>query len=763
MKRRTWLLGAAGAAGALVVGWAALPPRSRMGDGELMLPKDGEIAFNGWIKVAADGSVIMAMPRAEMGQGVYTALPMLVAEELDIPLARVRIEQAGDNAIYGNIGMLVASLPFHPLDSEGPQPTPNKIVWARRMVTKVARELGINATGGSSSMGDAWDIVRLAAASVRARLIKAAAVQWQVPRAEITVVDGQLRHAASGKQANFGELARLAAVTTPEEVPLKARERWTVIGRSLPRPDVPAKVDGSARFGLDVRVPDMRFAAIRHCPMLGGRLGSFDAAAAQAMPGVERVLAVPAQAGSTAAVAVVARTWWQAQQAVRALKVQWQPPEAGALDSARIDAELEATARRGDGFAFYEKGDVAAAEAQASVKTLEAVYRGPYLAHATMEPMNCTAQVKDDKVTVWAPTQVPQMARAVAARVAGVDVAQVTLHQTFLGGGFGRRLDVDFVAQAVHLAQASEGRAVQLIWSREEDTQHDFYRPANVARLRATLNPAGEVTALRIDSAGDAITPRWIARTLPALAGPFDTPDKTAAEGLFDQPYGFANQKMTHAATRTGVPIGFWRSVGHSHNAFFIEGFVDELAEAKGKDALAFRRRLLEQAPRYRAVLDLAAAKAGWDEKQGGGKLPNGRARGLALHESFDAIVAQVVEASIEDGRIRVHRVVVAIDCGTVVNPGIVAQQVESSVIFGLTAALHSRIDIRDGAVQQSNFGDYPMLLLAQAPVIETHIVESTRAPGGVGEPAVPPVAPALANALYHLTGKRQRTLPLTA
>ena len=489
MKRRTWLLGAAGAAGALVVGWAAIPPRSRMGKGELLAPKDGEIAFNGWIKVAADGSVVMAMPRAEMGQGVHTALPMLVAEELDLPLARMRIEQAGGHAIYGNVAMLVASLPFHPLESEGPA-LPRKIAFARRMVAKVARELGINATGGSSSVADAWDIVRLAAATVRARLVEAAAVQWQVARGEITVAEGVVRH-PSGKQAHFGELARLAAVTTPTEVVLKPRERWTLLGRNVPRVDVPSKVDGSAQFGLDVRVPDMRFAAIRHCPMLGGRLGTFDAAAVSSQPGVERVLAVPAQAGSTAAVAVVARTWWQAQQAVQALQVSWLPPESGALDSARIQADLEAAARQGDGHCFYEKGNVAQAETQISSKSLEAVYHAPYLAHATLEPMNCTAQVKDGAVTLWAPTQVPQMARAVAARVAGVDVDRVTLHQTLLGGGFGRRLDVDFVAQAVHIAQAAEGRAVQLIWSREEDTQHDFYRPQHVARLRATLSSEG--------------------------------------------------------------------------------------------------------------------------------------------------------------------------------------------------------------------------------------------------------------------------------
>ena len=348
------------------------------------------------------------------------------------------------------------------------------------------------------------------------------------------------------------------------------------------------------------------------------------------------------------------------------------------------------------------------------------------------------------------------MARAMAAKVAGVDVDQVTLHVTLLGGGFGRRLEVDFVGQAVRVAMDCGGKPVQLIWSREEDTTHDFYRPMQVARLSAAIDGNNQVTALHIQSAGDAISPRWMARGLPALSGPFDTPDKTTAEGLFDLPYGIANQKMSHAATRMGVPVGFWRSVGHSHNAFFSEGFIDELAQATSQDALALRRKLLAQAPRYLAVLELAAAKAGW-----GKALPAGRAHGLALHESFGSIVAQVAEVSLHNGQPRVHRVVCAIDCGTVVNPGIVAQQMEGSVVFALTAALYGRIDIVDGVVQQRNFGNYPLLAMAASPVVETHIVPSQRPPSGVGEPGVPPLAPAVAGALFTLTGKRQRQLPL--
>jgi isoquinoline 1-oxidoreductase subunit beta len=415
---------------------------------------------------------------------------------------------------------------------------------------------------------------------------------------------------------------------------------------------------------------------------------------------------------------------------------------------------LRDTATKGGGFTFHSRGAVDDAERNASRK-IEAIYSAPYLAHATMEPMNCTAQVENGKVTLWVPTQVPDMARDIAALVAGVDKDAVTVNVTLLGGGFGRRLEVDFVAQAVRVAMACAGHPVQLLYSREEDMAHDFYRPAHAALLRASIDTSGAVSGLRIQSAGDAITPRWFERAFPLLAGPVDGPDKTTAEGLFDLPYSFVNQHMSHTATKSGVPVGFWRSVGHSHNAFFSESFIDELAHATQTDPLEFRRRALAHAPRYLAALNLAADKAGW-----GTALPKGRARGIALHESFGSIVAQVVEVSLEGSTPRVHRVVCAIDCGTVVNPGIVAQQVESSVVFGLTAALYGRIDIVQGQVQQSNFPSYRMLDLANTPTVQTHIVPSTRAPSGVGEPALPPLAPALANAWFTLTGQRQRSLP---
>jgi isoquinoline 1-oxidoreductase subunit beta len=757
VRRRTLLLSAAGAAGALVVGWGVLPPRSRLGLGSSMLPGESEFALNGWIKVASDGSVILAMPRSEMGQGVYTALPMLAAEELDVPLSAMRLEQAGADKIYGNVAMLLGNLPFHPLDEESEDGfARTKVKAGRWIVSKVARELGINATGGSSSVADAWQTVREAAATARASLVGAASLQWRLPVEELAVKDGVISH-PSGKSAGYGEMAKFASATPPGDVRLKDAKEWRLIGRPTPRLDVPRKVDGSARFGIDVRIPKMKFAVLRLCPMLGGSPGAVDAQSALKMPGVERIVMLPAYAGSTAGFAVVGKSYWHAKRAVDAVQVQWQQRPAGALDSKKIAAELEAAVRDGEGHVFHSVGDVDAAESRAA-RRIEAWYGAPYLAHATLEPMNCTARVSGSKVELWVPTQAPEMCRAIAARVAGVRPEDVDLHVTLLGGGFGRRLEVDYAAFAVRVAMDCAGSPVQLVWPREEDMTHDFYRPMQAAMLRASIDGGGTVTSLRIKSAGDAISPRWMERGLPELAGPVEVPDKTTAEGLFDLPYGFEHQHMEHVATRMGVPVGFWRSVGHSHNAFISESFIDELAFETKRDPLQLRQELLRHAPRHLAVLELAAQRAAW-----GAALPAGWARGLALHESFGTVVAQIAEVSLEAGLPRVHRVVCALDCGVVVNPEIVAQQMEGGVIFALSAALQGSIDILEGVVQQRSFQSYPMLKLDRAPKVETWTVPSLRPPAGVGEPGVPPLAPAVANALFVLTGKRHRSLPLAA
>lgn len=760
MKRRTLLLSGVGGAGALIVGWSLLPPRSRLGRADTLPPAQGEIGLNGWIKIAGDGMVLLAMNRSEMGQGVHTALAMLVAEELDVPLAKVRLIPAGHDTLYGNVATFVEGLPwFHRSEREPGAETP-AVKSTQWVVSKLARELGINLTGGSSSISDAWEVLRWAAATARAQLMGAASLQWRLPLADLEVKHGVVSH-SSGPKAHYGQLAKFAAATPPGTVRLKDPERWTLIGTSAPRSDLLAKTDGSARFGIDVREPGQLYAVVRHCPVLGGAIGRLDAEPAMKLPGVERIVRLGPYAGSTAGVAVVGRSTWHAKRGAQALEVEWRAPPGGVPDSAEIIKALEQTARDaardGSGFAFHHHGDAAQAWSVAA-RRVESVYRAPYLAHAAMEPINCTARVLDGQVTLWVPTQVPGLARALAARVAGVPESAVTVHVTYLGGGFGRRLDVDFVGQAVRIAIETGGRPVQLVWPREEDITHDFYRPAGVAVMRAAIDAQGELAGLAITSAGDAIAPRWMERTLPQLAGPVDTPDKSVSDGLFDWPYAVPHRRIAHVATRSGVPVGFWRSVGHSHNAFFAESFIDELAHEMRQDPLALRLSLLKHAPRHAAVLKLAAERAGW-----GRALPAGRARGVALHESFGSIVAEVVEVSMAEGRPKVHRVVCAADIGTVVNPGIVAQQMEGAVIFGLTAALHGRIDIRGGVVQQTNFPTYPMLKLADTPVIETHLVKSTRAPGGVGEPGTPPVAPALANALFALTGKRLRELPLQA
>lgn len=755
MKRRNLILSGLGITGALVVGWGVMPERSRLGKPSNMLATEGEIALNGWIKIAKDGSVVLAMHRSEMGQGIHNALSMLVAEELDVPLSQIRLEQAGHDSIYGNVAMFVGTLPFHPLQSEGVD-KPFVVHSGEWIVGKVARELGVNATGGSSSVKDAWSHLRLAAATAKASLLLAAASQWKVPLNEIKVKEGLLTH-ASGKSANYGEFAKAAAGQTPQNVTPKDRKDWTLIGKPSKRADVPSKTNGTAIFGMDVRLPNMLFASVVQVPQMGGTMVNFDAKEALAMPGVVKCVELASKAGSAPGFAVVAKSTWLAKQAADKVKAQWAQRAEGAIDTQGIEAQLIEKLKTEKGYAFHDQGNADKAESSAA-RIIQAQYKAPYLAHATMEPMNCTAQFKGGLLEIWAPTQVPGLARAAAAKVADVSEDKVKLNVTLLGGGFGRRLEADVVAQATQIAMALDGAPVQLVWTREEDMTHDFYRPMHVAQLSAAINAKGEVESLRIKSAGDAISPRWMSRVLPALSGPIDAPDKTTAEGLFDLPYGFANQHMAHVSTRMGVPIGFWRSVGHSHNAFFSESFIDELAFETKQDPVAFRLSLLTQTPRYAAVLKMAADKAKW-----GATLPSGHAHGVALHKSFGSIVAQVAEVSMKEGVLRVHRVVCAIDCGTVVNPDTVAQQVESSVSFALSAALFGKIDIQEGVVQQTNFTNYPLVNLAQSPVVETWIMPSTQLPEGVGEPAVPPLAPAVANAMFKLTGQRVRSLPLKA
>jgi isoquinoline 1-oxidoreductase beta subunit len=752
VSRRRFLLGGLAASGALVVGWGLAPPRQRLRGASPLAVEAGAVALNGWVAIAPDGTVSVVVPRSEMGQGVNTALPMLLAEELDAPLASVRISQAPIDKIFGNLTLLRENLPFHPDDRGSLK---QGVQW---VMGKVGRELGIMFTGGSTSVKDAWGPMREAGAVARAMLLRAGAEKWQLDAARLSTRDGFVIH-PDGRRLGYGELAARAAVVgadiEPADVRLKTPKEFRLIGQPVPRRDSPAKVNGSALFGIDARVPGMLYAAVKMAPVVGAGVASFDAARAMTMPGVLKVVDVssvlPQYSGAGAGVAVVAKTWWQAKQAAAALPVEWSASPHAGLSSEAIFADFAKLLDSESGFTYFESGSQ---DVKGAAKTLQAEYRAPFLAHATMEPINCTAQLKDGKLKLWTSTQVPSVAVDIAARVAGIDRADVSLDVMLLGGGFGRRLETDMVAQAVAIARALggqlSGQPVQLIWTREDDIQHDVYRPQALARFAAKLDAQGNVLAWDNKSVSGAIGHQYFPRNLglPGIG-----PDKTTAEGEYDMQYAIPNRRIAHVIAESPVPIGYWRSVGHSHNAFFKEGFLDEVAHAAGKDPVQLRRELLRDHPRHLAVLEAALKKAG--------SAPEGRAHGVAVHQSFGSIVAQVAEVSVLDKQIRVHRVVCAVDCGIVVNPNILAQQVESAVVFGLSAALAGEITIKDGRVQQGNFGDYPVLRMNEAPLVETVIVPSIELPEGMGEPATPPVAPAVASAVFRLTGQRLRSLPL--
>ncbi|MFZ6691492.1 molybdopterin cofactor-binding domain-containing protein [Undibacterium sp. SXout20W] len=744
--RRRFILGGLGVAGALIVGWGVLPPRQRLQGAHDLPIENGEVALNGWIKISKEGIVTVAVHKSEMGQGIHTALQMLVAEELDVALSQIRTIPAPIDKIYGNVAMLADGLPFHP-DDNG---TIKHV--AQWLTSKTARELGLQVTGGSSSVKDAWLPMREAGAAARAMLVAAAAKEWSVPASECSTAIGVVSH-SSGKKLSYGELASKAVDAKPGQVTLKDPKDFRVIGAYQPRTDSLVKVNGTAQFGIDAHPEGMLFAALKQSPTIGGKIKRFDDKSALAIPGVLHVVDFSQTLSETsvAGVAVVAKSYWTAKKAIDALVVEWDAGQNSQLSSDGVFNELAQKLDSESGFTYFQQGDADGVLAgKSAAKMISAEYRAPFLAHATMEPMNCTAQFKDGVLDLWVSTQVPSIAVDVAAKLAGISAEKVNLHMCFLGGGFGRRLEVDMVLQAVAIAMRTNGLPVKLVWSREEDMTHDMYRPAALARFNAALDDKGNVLAYRNKSASGSVTHQVLKRTFGV---PGAGPDKTTAEGEFDMPYQFENQKISHVIVPTPVPLGYWRSVGHSHNAFFKESFIDELAHASGKSPVDFRRALLSNNRRHLAVLDAALNRAG--------TAPEGRAHGIALHRSFGSIVAQVAEVSVKEGQIQVHKVVCVIDCGIAVNPNIIAQQMESAIIFGLSAALYGEITIKDGRVVQSNFHDYAVLRMNEAPQIEVEIIKSAEAPEGVGEPGVPPIAPAVANAVFSLTGKRLRSLPL--
>ncbi|HTO80706.1 MAG TPA: xanthine dehydrogenase family protein molybdopterin-binding subunit [Methylomirabilota bacterium] len=712
LDRRRFLVATLSAAGGLAIG-VVLPGRAGAfplgpDPSDKAAPGDAR-EINAWIVVEPDDSVIIRVAQSEMGEGVFTSMPMIVAEELGCDWTKVRAEYASAN---------------------------------RNVVeNNVYQRMG---TGGSRAVRASREFLQQAGASARARLIAAAAQRWNVPATECQARDGQVMHAASNRSLGFGALAADAAtVTLDAEPPIKTPDQYTLIGQPTARLDTPVKITGQAQFGIDTRLPDMLYAAAAVCPVFGGTVARYDDSKIQGRRGI--VAVVPIEGG----IAVVADRFWRAKQALADLVIQWDKGAAGDANSTDF-RRLYRTALDEPAATAKSAGDVPGAMTTAA-KVVDALYEVPHLAHATMEPLNCTAHWQADRVDVWLGTQNPEAALHLAAKAGGVKPEQVFVHNCFLGGGFGRRAVNDELTQAVTVSKAV-GKPVKLVWTREEDMTHDRYRPQAAIRFKAGLGADGLPVAWQIRTAVGSIQ-----RSL-GMSKVENGVEPAAVEGLANLPYRADNLLVDCVLKNTHVPVMFWRSVGSSQNAFAMESFVDELAHEAGQDPYQFRRALLQGKPDFLNVLDTLAEKGDW-----GKPLPAGKGRGLAIHESFGTIVGEIAEVAVDvKGGVKVERVVAVVDCGHVVNPRTVEMQIESGVIYGLTAALYDEITIKDGAVEQSNFDSYQMVRMADAPRIETHLALSGGSKwGGIGEPGTPPIAPAVCNAIYASTGRRIRSLPI--
>lgn len=695
LSRRAFLRNAALTGGGLVIGFHIPWPG-------LAAEPAGSLQPNAWLRVDHQGLVTVWISRAELGQGVRTALPMLVAEELEADWTKVRFEPAIPAPIYGDM-----------------------------------------ATGGSRSIRMMWEPLRKAGATAREMLLTAAAKTWGVDRGACRAETGAVLHPPTGRRLPYGDLVdRAAALPVPENPPLKDPKDFKILGKRIPRLDGPEKVDGSALFGIDVRVPGLLVACVARCPVFGGKVASFDDAAARAVKGVRRVLQI------SGGVAVVADGFPAARAGADALRIIWDEGPLAGLDSAAIRAKFVELAETRGAVGEY-KGTGAEALA-ASTRTIEAVYEVPYLAHATLEPMNCTADVRKDRCEIWVPSQAADAVQETGVALTGLPPEKVIVHNVYSGGGFGRRHEQDFVTDAVEISKQI-GAPVKVIWSRQEDLQHDWYRPATYNVLRAGLDASGRLVAWTHKVVGPSIVGRWGEEALRQGI------DGTSLEGAWHLPYAIPNVQVEWVRHEPGIPLGWWRSVGASQNAFISESFLDEVAAASGRDPFELRRELLKDSRRHRAVTELAASRAGW-----GTPLPAGRGRGIAMHECFGSFVAMVAEVTVSaSGAVKVDRVVCAVDSGMIVNPDLIEAQMEGGIIFGLSAALMEEITIAKGRVREGDYAEFPMLTLREAPVIEVHLGPSGEAPGGIGEPGVPPVAPAVANAVFAATGKRIRKLPI--
>ncbi len=704
-SRRSFLQAGAAAGGGLMLSLSL--PFAR-GNAQ---PADADgFAPNAFIRIGRDGQIVFTMPYVEMGQGTYTSIPMLIAEELEVDLKQVQVEHAPPNErLYGN-----------PLLA------------------------GVQATGNSNAIRAAWQPLRQAGAVARTMLVSAAAMRWNVDPVSCRAQGGEVLHAPTGRRIGYGELAAAAArMPVPESVALKRPEDFKLIGTPAKRLDTPAKVNGTAVYGIDVRPPGVKIATLAQSPVFGGRVKSVDDAAAKAVKGVRQIVRLDD------AVTVVADHMGAAKKGLAALVIEWDDGPHAKLNTNEVVAELE-QATLNSGAVAQNIGDVEKAMASAATK-VEATYEVPFLAHATMEPMNCTVHVRENGCEVWVGSQVMARAQAAAAKTAGLPLDKVVVHNHLIGGGFGRRLEIDGVIRAVEIAKQVDG-PVKVVWTREEDIQHDMYRPAFFDRISAGLDEKGMPVAWNNRFAGSSIIARWLP---PGFNNGLD-PDTT--EGAIDLTYALPNMHVEYLRVEpAGIPTAFWRSVGPSHNVFVTESFMDELAAAVKQDAVAYRLALLDKTPRAKVVLELAAEKAGW-----GQPLPQRVGRGVSLQFAFATYMAQVAEVEVSrDGAVRVRRVVCAVDCGTVVNPDTVRAQIQSAVMFGITAALYGQITLKDGRVEQTNFDSYQILRLNEAPAIEVYIVQSFEPPGGMGEAGTSAIAPAVTNAIFAATGKRLRKLPI--
>ncbi|MDB9952736.1 molybdopterin-dependent oxidoreductase [Porticoccaceae bacterium] len=733
--RRGFISAGVIAGGGLIVG-VAIRPGNRAGDFSGYLKGADETLLHTWVKLDSNNVVTAIVPHSEMGQGVGTALAQMLADELDADWDLVKFEEAPAISAFANYpmgkGMLLGGVDM-----------PDFVVpTVDGVLIRTAQALDLQITGGSLSVRTTGHYgMRVAGAAVKEMLRLAAAEAWQVPLDEVVALNSQLIHEASGRAEPYSAFAAAAAEMTPPASPkLKTPDQFKIMGRHVERHDLPSKVDGTAIFALDVRVPNMLYATVKRAPTFGGGVENIDEAQTRAIKGVVDVVRLPpadvsALIGgfsSPESVAVVAEGYWQAKQGMDALNIQWAATENDAVSSkgifAQFDKDITASI---DLQSDVSQGDLAGSMAEAT-QVIEADYQVPFLAHTCMEPLNATAVVEDGFCEIWIGCQSPLSFRQAVADSLGFEVENVTLHNCFMGGGFGRKSLPDYAVQAAQLA-AKVGRPVQLIWSREEDVRQDFYRPAVQSRFRGALNDTGNLTA-------------W-ENTYAGKMEPIEAP-------LI--PYTVAAQEIGHVASPTHVPLGAWRSVDHSQHGFFTESFIDEVAVAAGQDPYEYRAARLKHLPRLLAVLTKAATEAQWNLP-----LAPGRGRGIALQECFGSIVAQVVEVTVVDGNLSVDRVVAVIDAGYAISPDGMKAQIESGIIYGLSAALYGEITIKDGAVAESNFHDYPSVRMSKAPVIETHIINSGEAMGGAGEPGTPPIAPALANAIFNATGTRIRQLPV--